>query len=163
LNHFIKQHIGPVLLAAIVLVLLVGPCLTAQAGPATTTVSGVRLNNGLAHGVFGTFHRLTDDFSEYVGLDLGGDAGSLGTITFRKLYQLDRWRLWAVLGPNLEYISIDGTPDYSLLYFTAATGLVLDFQVNPKASIWLGFNYLVTEADISPYKIGIGLLSSSPF
>lgn len=138
--------------------------LTASATPQTPDstsmfwTTGIRINQGQPFGLLGITKRLNSRLYQYTGADLGGIERSITTQTALRITKPATWTLFALIGPQVETIETDPTREQTTDYLTASTGAIITYHRNQTLSIFAGFQYLWTEADIKRWKLGLGIL-----
>ena len=155
-----QKLIAIVALMALVAAVFVCDIAKAQNQGESYAVSGILINNGKPYGVFGFAHRANSHLSYFVQSEIGGDEQAIGgspVLTFRLT---ERFTLGALLGPQVEIIREN--PDYeeAISYLGATTGVIAVYEINNRSGIWFGVRYLMIDANVKPFKIGVGLILS---
>ena len=124
---------------------------------------GARYNNDGIHGIFGTVQKISENVSEFIALDMGGDAGAFSVLTLVKIKTINNVTVHFIFGPAVEFIDKD--PTHNIIE-TAASGTVgglLNWNTGNGTSLWLGSNYLFSNAVKKQLKIGIGYTATLNF
>lgn len=150
------------MILAIILVILSIFATNCDAGQ-SYYVGGVRLNNGLLHGITGMVIPLSETVYQYNSADIAGNEGAITSQIFVRLYTLNNFHLSFLVGPNLEYVELNPTTSEKIAYLTAASGLIIDAKTTDESGLWLSVNYLFTDSKIKRWKVGAGIFSSLPF
>jgi len=141
------------LYALVILLFLIPTGITAE----TTIITGAKFNDGQIFGVFGTMQSLSDRFAQFTQADLGGEVVAGTSLTLVRFPISDKLRFFLLIGPNFEIVELDPDPQLLSTYLMAATGLGASYKITDAASIWTAYQYLMSDAPISPHKIGAGL------
>lgn len=124
---------------------------------------GARYNNDGIHGIFGTVQRISDNISEFVSLDMGGDAGAFSALTLVKVKSINNITIHLVMGPAVEFIDEDPTHNIIETAASGTVGGIINWKTGNGTSLWLGSNYLFSNAVKKQFKIGIGYTATLNF
>ena len=150
-----------IIIVALIGLMAVGltcPTAKAQEEGKNYAVSGVLINNGKPYGVFGYAYRSSERLSYFVQSEIGGDEQAFGATPILTFGLSTTITLGALIGPQVEIISENPTTKETISYLGATTGVIGILQFNERAAIWAGIRYLMIDADVKPFKIGVGLI-----
>lgn len=121
-------------------------------------ISGILINNGKPFGVFGYAYRASPNLSYFVQSEIGGDEQAFGGAPILTFRISNRLSLGALLGPQVEIVQENPDFQEAVSYLGATTGILGIYEINDRTGIWIGIRYLMIDADLKPFKIGVGLI-----
>ena len=147
-----------VAVAACMEAVLFAPTVQAQETGKNYAISGVLFNNGKPFGVFGYGYRATEHLAYFVQSEIGGDDQAIGGSPIITFGISRRITIGALLGPQIEIVQQNPTTSETLTYLGATTGIIAIYKVSDQTGIWLGIRHLIVDADLKPFKVGVGLI-----
>lgn len=153
-----QKLIAIVALTAIIASVFVCDIAKAQNQGESYAVSGILVNNGKPFGVFGYAYRASPSLSYFVQSEMGGDDQAFGAAPILTFRISDRLTVGALIGPQVEIIQENPDFEEAVSYLGATTGIIGIYEISDRTGLWLGIRYLMIDADLKPFKIGIGLI-----